>query len=136
MGLSSLKKMIDMQSRIFFCKYSHKISISDILYNDYRKIYKVIDEADSKIEFDKEKVSDNTFSGALEWMMISAAKFIAKDNELLLVKLRRDITLITLLDAREIRAIRLEIFATILLCAFIFPVKFYTFFPKKGIEEI
>ena len=68
--------------------------------------------------------------------MISAAKFISKDNKLLLAKLRRDITLITLLDTREIRAIRLETLVTTLLCEFIFLVKFSAFFSKKGIEEI
>ena len=69
-------------------------------------------------------------------MMISAAKFIVKDDKLLFIKLRRDITSITLLDTGEIGAIRLEILAVILLCELIFPVKFCAFFPKKGIEEI
>ena len=68
--------------------------------------------------------------------MISAAKFIVKDDKLLLVKLRRDITSITLLDTKEIRAIRLETLAAILLYEFVFLVKFCTFFPEKGIEEI
>ena len=66
MGFPSLKKMTDMKSRIFFCKYSHALSYSDILCNDYRKILKVINEANSKIEFDKEKVKDNILSGAIE----------------------------------------------------------------------
>jgi len=44
-------------------------------------------------------------------MMISTSRFISKDNELLLVKLRRDITSITLIDAREIGAMRLDTLA-------------------------
>ena len=125
-----------MQSMIFFCKYSHTLSYGNIPYNNYRKIFKVIDEANSEIEFDEEKVKDNILSGVIEQMIISAAKFIAKDDKLLLVKLRRDITLITLLDAREIRAMRLETLTAILLCEFVFLVKFCAFFPEKGIEEI
>ena len=61
MGFPSLKKMTDAQSRIFFYKYSHALSYGDILYNNYRKILKVIDEADSEIEFNEEKISNSTF---------------------------------------------------------------------------
>ena len=68
--------------------------------------------------------------------MISAAKFIVKDNELLLAKLRRDIISITSLDTGEIGAMKLETFAIISLCEFVFLVKFCAFFPEKGIEEI
>ena len=39
---------------------------SDIPHNEYRKILKVIEEADSEIEYDKEKISNNTLSDALE----------------------------------------------------------------------
>ena len=115
MGFSSLKKMIDIQSRIFFCKYSYALSYSDIPRNHYSKILKVIDEAESKVEFNEEKVKDNTLSGIIEWIMISTSKFIVKDNELLLAKLRRDITSITPLDTREIGAMRLEILTTLAL---------------------
>ena len=65
-GFPLLKNMIDIQSRIFFYKYSHTLSISNILHNDYRKILKVIDEANGKIEFNKEKISNKTFLAALE----------------------------------------------------------------------
>ena len=112
------------------------MSTSNILHNNYRKILKAIDEANGKIEFDKEKVSDNTFSGALEWMMISAAKFIVKDNELLLAKLRRDNTLFTPIDTREIGAIRLDTLAVLALCKFVLPIKFGIFIPDKGIENL
>ena len=83
-GFPSLKKMIDTQSKIFFCKCSHALFHSNILRNNYRKILKVIDKADGQIEFDKEKVSDNILSGALEWMMISNKEdlhFIMKERE-------------------------------------------------------
>ena len=56
--------------------------------------------------------------------MILVAKFIIKDNEPLLAKLRRDITLITPIDAGEIRAIRLDTLATLALCRFVLPMKF------------
>ena len=128
--------MTDTQSRIFFCKYSHALSYSDTSHSNYNKVLKVIDEANSEVEFDEENVTEHILSGTIEWIMISAAKFIVKDDKLLLVKLRRDITSITLLDTGEIRAMRLETFAAILLCEFVFPVKFCTFFSEKGIEEI
>ena len=69
-------------------------------------------------------------------MIISVAKFIAKDDEPLLAKLRRDITLITLIDTREIEAMRLEILATLVLYKFVFLMKFGIFIPDKGIEEL
>ena len=65
-GFSFLRKMIDTQSRIFFSKYSNTFSTYDIPYSDYRKILKVIEEADSKVEYNKDKISNNTFSSALE----------------------------------------------------------------------
>ena len=66
MGFPLLKKIIDTQSRIFFCKYSYTILTSDIPHNDYRKILKAIDEANGEIEFNEEKVSNNTFFVILE----------------------------------------------------------------------
>ena len=69
-------------------------------------------------------------------MMISAAKFIVKDNKLLLAKLRRDITSLTPIDAREIGAMRLDTLAVLALCKFLFPMKFGVFIPNKGIENL
>ena len=112
------------------------MSIGDILYNKYRKILKAIDKADDEIEFDKEKVSDNTFLGVLEWIMMPIAKFIVKDDELLLAKLRRDITSITLIDAREIEAMRLDTLAILALCEFVLSMKLGLFIPNKGIENL
>ena len=66
MGFLSLKKIIDIELRIFFYKYSYAVSISNILFNNYRKILKAIDKANDEIEFNKEKVSDNTFLDVLE----------------------------------------------------------------------
>ena len=62
--------------------------------------------------------------------------FIAKDNELLLAKLYRDITSITLIDAGKIGAMRLDTLAALALCEFVLSVKFSIFIPDKGLENL
>ena len=63
--------------------------------------------------------------------MTSVAKFIVKDNEPL-----RDITLITLIDTGEIRAIRLDALAALVLCEFALQMKFGIFISNKWIENL
>ena len=65
MGFPFLRKMVDAQLRIFFSKYSNAFSTSDILHSSYRKTLKVIEEANGEVEYNKDKINDNTFSGAL-----------------------------------------------------------------------
>ena len=69
-------------------------------------------------------------------MIISVAKFIVKDNEPLLAKLRRDITSITLIDTGEIKAMRLDTLAALALYEFVFPIKFSIFIPNKRIDNL
>jgi len=65
-------KKINLLSTLPGYKQSKKFILDNALvegyipYNDYRKILKAIDKANGEIEFDEEKVSDNTFSGTLE----------------------------------------------------------------------
>ena len=66
MGFPSLKKITDTRSSIFFSKYSNAFLTGDIPYSEYRKILKVIEEADYKVEYDEEKISNNIFSAVLE----------------------------------------------------------------------
>ena len=68
--------------------------------------------------------------------MISIAKFIAKDNELLLAKLKGDITLITSIDAKENRAMRLDTLTILALYEFILLIKFGIYIPDKGLENL
>ena len=62
--------------------------------------------------------------------------FIVKDNALLLAKLQRDITCITLINASELGAMRLDTLAVIAYCECTFPVKFGVFIPDRGLEDI
>ena len=61
--------------------------------------------------------------------------FIAKDDELPLGKLYRDITLITLIDASKLRAIRLDTLAILVLYEFGLTIKFSIFITDKGLEN-
>ena len=65
-GFLSLKKMTDTQSRIFFSKYSNGFSTGNILCSSYRKILKVIEEADGEVKYGKNKIDDNTYSAIIE----------------------------------------------------------------------
>ena len=65
-------------------------------------------------------------------MIISVAKFKSKDDEFLLAKLRRDITSITQIDAREIGAIKLDTLAALALYKFVLLMKFGVFISDKG----
>ena len=69
-------------------------------------------------------------------MLISTVIFIVKDDKLLLAKLCRDITLISPIDADELRAMRLDTLAAIVLCEFALPMKFGIFISDKGLENI
>ena len=60
----------------------------DILYSSYRIILKKIEEADGELECNKDNMNTNTYSAALEWMLISIVNAHSKnDNMLLLAKL-------------------------------------------------
>ena len=79
--------MIDMQLRIFYSKYSNGFMTSDILCISYRAILKKIEEADDEVEYNENSINTNTYSAALEWMLISTVIFIVKDDTLYLAKL-------------------------------------------------
>ena len=69
-------------------------------------------------------------------MLISIVIFIAKDDKLLLAKLQRDITSITLIDASKLGAMRLDTLAAIVSCKFVLPIKFSVFISDRGLEEL
>ena len=113
--------MTDTQLRIFFSKYSNVFVTSNIPHSSYSKILKVIEEADSEVEYDKNKINNNTYLAILEWILISIVISIAKDDKLLLAKLHRDITSITLIDTGKLGAMRWDTLAVLALFKFILP---------------
>ena len=65
-GFPSLRKIIDIQLIIFFSKYSNRFMTGNIVCSSYRIILKKIEEANSKVECNKNSINANTYLATLE----------------------------------------------------------------------
>jgi len=68
--------------------------------------------------------------------LIAVAKYIADNNKELEAKLRRDITLIALIDRGDLRTIRVDTLTATAFIKFMYPVKYRVFVLDQGFKEL
>ena len=126
--------MSDVHTRMLFSLYSHNFVSTNICHNVFSEIFSQRIEAFPKeIVFDQVFISEDEFSPIAEWLLVAIAKYIARTDEALLARLRRNIQSIIPTEAGILGNPRVDTLVVTAFIELIYPVKYAIFSINKDL---